>query len=97
MPSITIDNIEYNLPPVVYDVLMATADERDGYRDQVAELDAILRRSKAVSEVMARVAALEAELQSFADAKYTTWDDGYNTPQDFVAWVQSRSRHLLNH
>ena len=42
-----------------------------------------------------RVAELEAELRSIADAKYTTWDDGYNTPQDFVAWVQNRCRFLL--
>jgi len=42
-----------------------------------------------------RVAELESELQSIADAKYTTWDDGYNTPQDFVAWVQNRCRFLL--
>ena len=38
-----------------------------------------------------------AELKSIADAKYTTWDDGYNTPQDFVAWVQNRCRFLLKH
>ena len=44
-----------------------------------------------------RVAELEAELKSIADAKYTTWDDGYNTPQDFVAWVQNRCRFLLKH
>ena len=44
-----------------------------------------------------RVAELESELQSIADAKYTTWDDGYNTPQDFVAWVQNRCRFLLKH
>ena len=42
-----------------------------------------------------RVAELEAELRSIADAKYTAWDDGYNTPQDFVAWVQNRCRFLL--
>ena len=45
----------------------------------------------------ARVAELEAELKYIADAKYTTWDDGYNTPQDFVAWVQNRCRFLLKH
>ena len=45
----------------------------------------------------ARVAELEAELQSIADAKYATWDDGYNTPQDFVAWVQNRCSFLLKH
>ena len=45
----------------------------------------------------ARAAELEAELKSIADAKYTTWDDGYNTPQDFVAWVQNRCRFLLKH
>ena len=44
-----------------------------------------------------RVAELEAELKSIADAKYTAWDDGYNTPQDFVAWVQNRCRFLLKH
>ena len=45
----------------------------------------------------ARVAEMEAELKSIADAKYTAWDDGYNTPQDFVAWVQNRCRFLLKH
>ena len=51
--------------------------------------------SDAVVRVRARVAELEAELRSIADAKYTAWDDGYNTPQDFVAWVQNRCRFLL--
>ena len=46
-------------------------------------------------EAERRVAELESELQSIADAKYTTWDDGSNTPQDFVAWVQNRCRSLL--
>lgn len=53
---------------------------------------------EAISEcetLRARVAELEAELKSIADAKYTAWDDGYNTPQDFVAWVQNRCRSLL--
>ena len=53
---------------------------------------------EAISEcetLRARVAELEAELKYIADAKYTTWDDGYNTPQDFVAWVQNRCRFLL--
>ena len=48
-------------------------------------------------QALARIAELEAELKSIADAKYTTWDDGYNTPQDFVAWVQNRCRFLLKH
>lgn len=47
-----------------------------------------------VAQLRARVVELESELQSIADAKHTTWD-GYNTPQDFVAWVQNRCRFLL--
>lgn len=52
MPSITIDNIEYNLPPVVYDILMATADERDGYRDRVKESEVERYRYREALEVI---------------------------------------------
>ena len=52
MPSITIDKIEYNLPPVVYDILMATADERDGYRDRVTEAEVERYRYREALEVI---------------------------------------------
>jgi len=48
-------------------------------------------------KLKARVVELESELRSFAEAKFILWDDGYNNPSDFAKWVQSRSRHILNH
>lgn len=38
MNSITVDGITYNLPPVVMDILIATADERDRYRDALSRI-----------------------------------------------------------
>ena len=78
-------------------------DERDSLRARIDELSrayavqglAIEELTAERDEARARVAELEAELKSIADAKYTAWDDGYNTPQDFVAWVQNRCRSLL--
>ena len=71
---------------------MSSMKDRMEYQ-MALKLEAISENTR----LRARVAELEAELKSIADAKYTTWDDGYNTPQDFVAWVQNRCRFLLKH
>ena len=73
--------------------LPARVAEMESVRDDLSRAYAV--QGLALEEERTRVAELEAELRSIADAKYTTWDDGYNTPQDFVAWVQNRCRFLL--
>ena len=83
--------------------VLALIEERDRLRARVDALTGLLSQRddliqdnrERIQELKSRMAELEAELKSIADAKYTTWDDGYNTPQDFVAWVQNRCRFLL--
>ena len=48
MPSITIDNIEYSLPPVVYDILMATTDERDEMKAKLSAAKQALEHAKPI-------------------------------------------------
>ena len=77
-------------------MLQEITEQNDRLEAVNRDLNASRNDWKALAESKsARVAELEAELKSIADAKYTTWDDGYNTPQDFVAWVQNRCRFLL--
>ena len=56
--TITIDGTDYLLPPVVYDVLMATADERDAARAQ-----ALADRGFQTENVTLRARVVELEEQ----------------------------------
>lgn len=41
-------------------------------------------------------ARLADELRNIADARWRTWDDGMNTPEDFASWAQSRARAAID-
>lgn len=57
-----------------------------------AAIDNIQRE---LARTQAQRDALLAELGNIANANLRKWDEGYNTPQDFMAWAQNRARAAI--
>jgi hypothetical protein len=62
-------------------------EENDTPRDR--------RIVKANARLIAASPALLLELKNIANADLRKWDDGLNTPDEFVLWAQSRARAAI--
>lgn len=64
-----------------------------GYKSDLSAAAATLRDVQAREKERAE---LIAELENIARADWRKWDEPLNTPEDFVAWAQSRASFLLS-